>query len=118
MRSLGWLEVEEEDLSPGRSSLAVSNVIQQLSHCSSPEQRERPGAWGEVRPQICTKRSQIKPVFIQITSPHRSAGSGDDAGSEEGHSDSAGPSGPHPAALPANHKHPRVGCGLQQWQVR
>ncbi|TKS83367.1 Amyloid beta A4 precursor protein-binding family B member 3 [Collichthys lucidus] len=49
VRSLGWLEVEEEDLSPGRSSLAVSNVIQQLSQCSSPEQRDRPGAWGEGR---------------------------------------------------------------------
>uniref|UniRef100_A0A3P9DGF6 Amyloid-beta A4 precursor protein-binding family B member 3 n=1 Tax=Maylandia zebra TaxID=106582 RepID=A0A3P9DGF6_9CICH len=49
VRSLGWLQVEEEDLSPGRSSLAVSNVIQQLSHCSSPEQRDRLGAWGEVR---------------------------------------------------------------------
>uniref|UniRef100_UPI0037E7417D amyloid-beta A4 precursor protein-binding family B member 3 isoform X1 n=1 Tax=Semicossyphus pulcher TaxID=241346 RepID=UPI0037E7417D len=49
VRSLGWLEVEEEDLSPGRSSLAVSNVIQQLSHCSSPEQRDRSGAWGEGR---------------------------------------------------------------------
>uniref|UniRef100_A0A3P9DGV1 Amyloid beta protein binding family B member 3 n=1 Tax=Maylandia zebra TaxID=106582 RepID=A0A3P9DGV1_9CICH len=46
---LGWLQVEEEDLSPGRSSLAVSNVIQQLSHCSSPEQRDRLGAWGEGR---------------------------------------------------------------------
>ncbi|XP_063751238.1 amyloid-beta A4 precursor protein-binding family B member 3 isoform X2 [Eleginops maclovinus] len=49
VRSLGWLEVEEEDLSPGHSSLAVSNVIQQLSHCSSPEQRDRQGAWGEGR---------------------------------------------------------------------
>ncbi|XP_036974542.1 amyloid-beta A4 precursor protein-binding family B member 3 isoform X4 [Acanthopagrus latus] len=49
VRSLGWLEVEEEDLSPGRSSLAVSNVIQQLSQCNSPEHRERPGAWGEGR---------------------------------------------------------------------
>ncbi|XP_029303193.1 amyloid-beta A4 precursor protein-binding family B member 3 isoform X1 [Cottoperca gobio] len=49
VRSLGWLEVEEEDLSPGCSSLAVSNVIQQLSHCSSPEQRDRQGAWGEGR---------------------------------------------------------------------
>ncbi|XP_044077794.1 amyloid-beta A4 precursor protein-binding family B member 3 isoform X3 [Siniperca chuatsi] len=49
VRSLGWLEVEEEDLSPGRSSLAVSNVIQQLSHCCSPEQRDRQGAWGEGR---------------------------------------------------------------------
>lgn len=49
VRSLGWLQVEEEDLSPGRSSLAVSNVIQQLSHCSGPEQRDRLGAWGEGR---------------------------------------------------------------------
>uniref|UniRef100_A0A665TG66 Amyloid-beta A4 precursor protein-binding family B member 3 n=1 Tax=Echeneis naucrates TaxID=173247 RepID=A0A665TG66_ECHNA len=47
VRSLGWLQVEEEDLSPGRSSLAVSNVIQQLSHCSSPEQRDRLEASGE-----------------------------------------------------------------------
>lgn len=117
VRSLGWLEVEEEDLSPGRSSLAVSNVIQQLSHCSSPEQRERPGAWGEVGPQIVTKCSEIKAVLFQITSPPLSAGSGDDAGAEERHSDSAGPFRPHPAALPANHQHPRVGRGLQQWQV-
>ncbi|KAJ4943610.1 hypothetical protein JOQ06_006109 [Pogonophryne albipinna] len=47
VRSLGWLEVQEDDLSPGRSSLAVSHVIQQLSRCSSPEQRDRQGAWGE-----------------------------------------------------------------------
>ncbi|XP_060942230.1 amyloid-beta A4 precursor protein-binding family B member 3 [Limanda limanda] len=50
VRSLGWLQVEEEDLSPGRSSLAVSNVIQQLSHCTpAPEQSDRQGAWGEGR---------------------------------------------------------------------
>ncbi|XP_011482130.1 amyloid-beta A4 precursor protein-binding family B member 3 isoform X1 [Oryzias latipes] len=50
VRSLGWLQVEEEDLSPGRSSLAVSNVIQQLSHCrDGPEQRDRLGSWGENR---------------------------------------------------------------------
>ncbi|XP_075888198.1 amyloid-beta A4 precursor protein-binding family B member 3 isoform X1 [Nelusetta ayraudi] len=49
VRSLGWLEVEEDDLSPGRSSLAVSNVIQQLSNPASSEQRDRPGAWGEGR---------------------------------------------------------------------
>ncbi|XP_075996606.1 amyloid-beta A4 precursor protein-binding family B member 3 [Genypterus blacodes] len=46
VRSLGWLQVEEDDLSPGRSSLVVSNVIQQLSHCS-PEQRDRQQATGE-----------------------------------------------------------------------
>ncbi|XP_034463174.1 amyloid-beta A4 precursor protein-binding family B member 3 isoform X2 [Hippoglossus hippoglossus] len=50
VRSLGWLQVEEEDLSPGRSSLAVSNVIQQLSHCTpATEQRDRLGASGEGR---------------------------------------------------------------------
>ncbi|KAM6907641.1 amyloid-beta A4 precursor protein-binding family B member 3 isoform 2-T2 [Xenentodon cancila] len=50
VRSLGWLQVEEEDLSPGRSSLAVSNVIQQLSHRGGgAEQRDRLGAWGEGR---------------------------------------------------------------------
>lgn len=66
VRSLGWLEVEEEDLSPGRSSLAVSNVIQQLSHCSSPDHRERPGAWGEVRSQISSKRSEIKGILLLL----------------------------------------------------
>lgn len=112
MRSLGWLEVEEEDLSPGRSSLAVSNVIQQLSHCSSPDQRERPGAWGEVRSQISSKRSEIKGVLFEIMAPRASAGSRDDASSEEKHSDPVGPFRPHSAALPADHKHPCVGCGL------
>ncbi|XP_061607470.1 amyloid-beta A4 precursor protein-binding family B member 3 isoform X4 [Phyllopteryx taeniolatus] len=43
VRSLGWLQVEEDDLSPGRSSLAVGNVIQQLSRCGPPEERDRPG---------------------------------------------------------------------------
>lgn len=57
VRSLGWLQVEEEDLSPGRSSLAVSNIIQQLSHCSSPEQRDRSEAWGEVR-VLCSPQWQ------------------------------------------------------------
>lgn len=33
VRALGWMQVLEEDLGPGRSSLAVSQVIQQLSHC-------------------------------------------------------------------------------------
>uniref|UniRef100_A0A8C6T078 PID domain-containing protein n=1 Tax=Neogobius melanostomus TaxID=47308 RepID=A0A8C6T078_9GOBI len=35
VRALGWMQVLEEDLGPGRSSLAVSHVIQQLSHCQS-----------------------------------------------------------------------------------
>lgn len=68
VRSLGWLQVEEEDLSPGRSSLAVSNVIQQLSHCSSPEQRDRSEAWGEVRCEGCLQwqYARTAPVFIWV----------------------------------------------------
>ncbi|XP_028322134.1 amyloid-beta A4 precursor protein-binding family B member 3-like isoform X2 [Gouania willdenowi] len=47
VHSLGWLQVDEEDLSPGRSSLAVNQVIQQLSHCKSPEQTDRTWAQGQ-----------------------------------------------------------------------
>ncbi|KAM4620427.1 amyloid-beta A4 precursor protein-binding family B member 3 [Polymixia lowei] len=48
VRSLGWAEVPEEELSPGRSSLALNNIIQQLSHCQAVDrQADRQGAWGE-----------------------------------------------------------------------
>nr|XP_017507657.1 amyloid-beta A4 precursor protein-binding family B member 3 isoform X6 [Manis javanica] len=46
VRSLGWVEVPEEDLVPGKSSIAVNNCIQQLAQtrsCSQPPD----GAWGE-----------------------------------------------------------------------
>lgn len=48
VRSLGWVEIPEEDLTPGKSSLAVNNCIQQLSH-SKCEDRDAMGAWGEVQ---------------------------------------------------------------------
>ncbi|CAL8362145.1 unnamed protein product [Lota lota] len=47
VRSLGWVEVPEEGLFPGRSSLTVNNIIQQLSHHRSSEQTHCQGAWGE-----------------------------------------------------------------------
>uniref|UniRef100_A0AAY5EZL2 Amyloid beta (A4) precursor protein-binding, family B, member 3 n=1 Tax=Electrophorus electricus TaxID=8005 RepID=A0AAY5EZL2_ELEEL len=47
VRSLGWVEIPEEELAPGKSSLAVNNCIQQLSH-SKAEGRDAVGAWGEV----------------------------------------------------------------------
>lgn len=47
VRSLGWVEIPEEDLVPGKSSIAVNNCIQQLSH-SKCEERDAVGAWGEV----------------------------------------------------------------------
>uniref|UniRef100_A0A8B9SWI7 Amyloid beta precursor protein binding family B member 3 n=1 Tax=Anas platyrhynchos TaxID=8839 RepID=A0A8B9SWI7_ANAPL len=36
VRSLGWVEIPEEDLAPGKSSIAVNNCIQQLSNSKVP----------------------------------------------------------------------------------
>ncbi|KAK2507791.1 hypothetical protein MC885_001919 [Smutsia gigantea] len=46
VRSLGWVEVPEEDLVPGKSSIAVNNCIQQLAQTRSCSQ-DPDGAWGE-----------------------------------------------------------------------
>ncbi|XP_067422980.1 amyloid-beta A4 precursor protein-binding family B member 3 [Emydura macquarii macquarii] len=46
VRSLGWVEIPEEDLAPGKSSIAVNNCIQQLSQ-SKCEGRDPAGSWGE-----------------------------------------------------------------------
>uniref|UniRef100_A0A8C3TEU6 Amyloid beta precursor protein binding family B member 3 n=1 Tax=Chelydra serpentina TaxID=8475 RepID=A0A8C3TEU6_CHESE len=46
VRSLGWVEIPEEDLAPGKSSIAVNNCIQQLSQ-SKCEGRDLAGNWGE-----------------------------------------------------------------------
>ena len=49
VRSLGWVEVPEEDLVPGKSSIAVNNCIQQLAQTHSRSRSQPPdGAWGEV----------------------------------------------------------------------
>uniref|UniRef100_A0A670IMR0 Amyloid beta protein binding family B member 3 n=1 Tax=Podarcis muralis TaxID=64176 RepID=A0A670IMR0_PODMU len=46
VRSLGWVEIPEEDLAPGKSSIAVNNCIQQLSQnkCDDWDPADR---WGE-----------------------------------------------------------------------
>uniref|UniRef100_A0A8D0HDU4 Amyloid beta protein binding family B member 3 n=1 Tax=Sphenodon punctatus TaxID=8508 RepID=A0A8D0HDU4_SPHPU len=46
VRSLGWVEIPEEDLAPGKSSIAVNNCIQQLSQ-SKGESRETTDSWSE-----------------------------------------------------------------------
>ncbi|KAL0607934.1 Amyloid-beta A4 precursor protein-binding family B member 3 [Plecturocebus cupreus] len=46
VRSLGWVEVPEEDLAPGKSSIAVNNCIQQLAQTRSRSQPPN-DAWGE-----------------------------------------------------------------------
>nr|XP_020734602.1 amyloid beta A4 precursor protein-binding family B member 2 isoform X7 [Odocoileus virginianus texanus] len=46
VRSLGWVEMAEEDLAPGKSSVAVNNCIRQLSYCKN-DIRDTVGIWGE-----------------------------------------------------------------------
>ncbi|XP_045069846.1 amyloid-beta A4 precursor protein-binding family B member 2-like isoform X2 [Coregonus clupeaformis] len=46
VQSLGWVEMAEEDLSPGKSSVAVNNCIRQLSYCKN-DIRDTVGIWGE-----------------------------------------------------------------------
>ncbi|NXC42335.1 APBB3 protein, partial [Penelope pileata] len=44
VRSLGWVEIPEEDLAPGKSSIAVNNCIQQLSNSKGQGSAD---GWGE-----------------------------------------------------------------------
>ncbi|XP_043548517.1 amyloid-beta A4 precursor protein-binding family B member 1 isoform X3 [Chiloscyllium plagiosum] len=46
VRSLGWVEMLEEDLAPGKSSIAVNNCIRQLSYHKN-NLRDAAGTWGE-----------------------------------------------------------------------
>ncbi|XP_010007440.1 PREDICTED: amyloid beta A4 precursor protein-binding family B member 3, partial [Nestor notabilis] len=43
VRSLGWVEIPEEDLAPGKSSIAVNNCIQQLSNSKGQGSAENQG---------------------------------------------------------------------------
>ncbi|KAL2299542.1 hypothetical protein Nmel_014205, partial [Mimus melanotis] len=43
VRSLGWVEIPEEDLAPGKSSIAVNNCIQQLSNSKGQGAAENQG---------------------------------------------------------------------------
>ncbi|KAM9741487.1 amyloid beta precursor protein binding family B member 2 isoform 1-T1 [Menidia menidia] len=46
VRSLGWVEMSEQDLCEGRSSVAVHQCIRQLSYCRR-DIRDSAGVWGE-----------------------------------------------------------------------
>lgn len=52
VRSLGWVEMTEEELAPGRSSVAVNNCIRQLSYHKNNLHDPMSGGWGEVRAQL------------------------------------------------------------------
>ncbi|XP_062909095.1 amyloid-beta A4 precursor protein-binding family B member 3 isoform X1 [Mobula hypostoma] len=55
VRSLGWVEIPEEDLTPGKSSIAVNNCIQQLSYSKS-EERQTGSSWGEGQDMVLVLR--------------------------------------------------------------
>uniref|UniRef100_A0A4W3HX43 Amyloid beta precursor protein binding family B member 1 n=1 Tax=Callorhinchus milii TaxID=7868 RepID=A0A4W3HX43_CALMI len=46
VQSLGWVEMAEEDLAPGKSSVAVNNCIRQLSYHKA-NLHDTAGIWGE-----------------------------------------------------------------------
>lgn len=46
VRSLGWVEMAEQDLCDGRSSVSVHHCIRQLSYCRR-DIRDSAGVWGE-----------------------------------------------------------------------
>nr|XP_023689723.1 amyloid-beta A4 precursor protein-binding family B member 3-like isoform X2 [Paramormyrops kingsleyae] len=62
VRSLGWVEVPEEDLVPGKSSIAVNNCIQQLSH-SKCDGRDALGAWGEGQDMVMVLKKDTLSLF-------------------------------------------------------
>ncbi|KAJ8402302.1 hypothetical protein AAFF_G00371670 [Aldrovandia affinis] len=46
VRSLGWVEISEEEMAPGKSSVAVNNCIRQLSYHKH-NLHDTAGIWGE-----------------------------------------------------------------------
>ncbi|XP_032885666.1 amyloid-beta A4 precursor protein-binding family B member 3 isoform X2 [Amblyraja radiata] len=55
VRSLGWVEIPEEDLAPGKSSIAVNNCIQQLSSSKSAGRRSA-STWEEGQDMVLVLR--------------------------------------------------------------
>ncbi|KAJ8348154.1 hypothetical protein SKAU_G00267430 [Synaphobranchus kaupii] len=66
VRALGWVEIPEEELTPGKSSVAVNNCIQQLSQGKS-EERDNAGAWGEGQDMVMV----LKKDTLSLVDPPR-----------------------------------------------
>ncbi|XP_023685435.1 amyloid beta precursor protein binding family B member 2 isoform X1 [Paramormyrops kingsleyae] len=58
VRSLGWVEMAEDDLAPGKSSVAVNNCIRQLSYCKN-DIRDTVGIWGEGKDMYLTLENNL-----------------------------------------------------------
>ncbi|XP_061690609.1 amyloid beta precursor protein binding family B member 2 isoform X2 [Syngnathoides biaculeatus] len=58
VRSLGWVEMSEEDVCEGRSSVAVHHCIRQLSYCRK-DIRDSAGVWGEGKGMLLVLRGRM-----------------------------------------------------------
>ncbi|XP_068182405.1 amyloid beta precursor protein binding family B member 2 isoform X1 [Antennarius striatus] len=58
VRSLGWMEMAEQDLCEGRSSVAVHHCIRQLSYCRR-DIRDSAGVWGEGKGMLLVLRDRM-----------------------------------------------------------
>ncbi|XP_051933659.1 amyloid beta precursor protein binding family B member 1 [Hippocampus zosterae] len=56
VRSLGWVEMSEEDMAPGKSSVAVNNCIRQLSYHKH-NLHDTAGIWGEGKDMLMVLES-------------------------------------------------------------
>uniref|UniRef100_G3U2I9 Amyloid beta protein binding family B member 1 n=1 Tax=Loxodonta africana TaxID=9785 RepID=G3U2I9_LOXAF len=93
VRSLGWVEMTEEELAPGRSSVAVNNCIRQLSYHKNNLHDPMSGGWGEGKDLLL----QLEDETLKLVEPQSQAllhtqpivsirvwGVGRDSGSQSG----------------------------------
>lgn len=137
MRSLGWMEMAEQDLCEGRSSVAVHHCIRQLSYCRR-DIRDSAGVWGEVSLMAITHMDNSNAFFnVPGDKSYGSSGSrkqsalscgssifdvallgqGDALSAPGSHVDPGRPGRSQPAPLSANQQHPCVGSRPRPRQV-
>ncbi|XP_003199365.2 amyloid beta precursor protein binding family B member 1 isoform X1 [Danio rerio] len=62
VRSLGWVEITEEEMAPGRSSVAVNNCIRQLSY-QKHNLDDTAGIWGEGKEMLLVLENEMLNLF-------------------------------------------------------
>ncbi|XP_051539505.1 amyloid beta precursor protein binding family B member 1 isoform X1 [Myxocyprinus asiaticus] len=65
VRSLGWVEISEEEMAPGRSSVAVNNCIRQLSY-QKQNLDDTAGIWGEGKEMLLLLENET----LSLIEPH------------------------------------------------
>ncbi|KAK2823553.1 hypothetical protein Q7C36_020153 [Tachysurus vachellii] len=58
VRSLGWVEISEEEMAPGKSSIAVNNCIRQLSYHKH-NLHDTAGIWGEGKDMLLVLENEM-----------------------------------------------------------